>query len=254
MAKQKIFRIIERTKDNNKASTIFDYFIIVLICLNALAIIIASYNNLQLKYEKILTTFEYFSIAIFTIEYILRIWTAPLKYPNSKIPYLRFIISLMALVDLFAILSFYLPFIIGIDLRFIRMLRLFRLLKLTRYNDATEMIIRVLKKEKDKLLMTLFCTGLMILLASSMLFYIENPIQPDKFPNIIDTFWWCVACLTTADYGDVACITMFGKILSAVIAILGLGLVALPAGILCSGLLDETKKDTCPHCGGNITK
>jgi voltage-gated potassium channel len=184
-----------------------------------------------------------------------------LKFPNSRAPYISFIFSFAALIDLFAILPFYLPFF-TIDLRFIRIFRLFRLfriLKITRYNDSIDVIGRVLKKERDKLIMTVFITTLLILFSASLLFHLENPIQPDKFPNIIDTFWWSIATLTTADYGDVAVKTMLGKILTGVIAILGLGLVALPSGIICSGLVEDwnnekakSKKNICPHCGKEI--
>ena len=105
--------------------------------------------------------------------------------------------------------------------------------------------------------MTIFVTGLLILFSASLLFFIENPLQPEKFPNIIDTFWWSIATLTTADYGDVGTVTMLGKILTGVIAILGLGLVALPSGIICSGLVEDwnnekSKKNICPHCGKEI--
>ena len=259
MVRKRIFEIIEKSEGNDIPSAVFDISLIILICLNIVAVIIGSYNDLQSIVIEILTIFEYFSVAIFTVEYLLRVWTAPYKYPNSRIPYIKFIFSFMALVDFFAILPFYLPFITGIDLRFIRIIRLFRLfrlLKLNRYNDSLEIISRVLKKEKEKLLMTLYITGLLILLASSIMFYIENPIQPEKFSNIIATLWWAIATLTTADYGDVASLTLLGRILSGIIAILGIGLVALPSGIICSGLLEDIKKEgdkkTCPHCGKEI--
>jgi voltage-gated potassium channel len=207
-----------------------------------------------------LTGFEYFSIVIFTVEYLLRVWTAPLKFPNSNIPCLRYIVSFMAVIDLCAILPFYLPFVINVDLRFMRILRLFRLLrilKLNRYNNSLDLIGRVFKNEKEKILMTIFITILMLLLASSAMYYIENAVQPDKFPNILATLWWAVATLTTVGYGDVYPVTVLGKMLSGVIAILGIGLVALPSGIISSGLIQEVsnekkEKRVCPHCGKEL--
>jgi len=260
MIRKRIFEIIEKAEGNDLPSKIFDYSLIILICLNIIAVVVSSFDNLNLKYNKILNIFEIFSIIVFSIEYLLRIWTSPYKYPNSRIPYIRFIFSFMALIDLFAILPFYLPFITGIDLRFIRIFRLFklfRIFKLNRYNNSFDIISRVLKKEKDKLLMTLFITGLLILFASSLMYFIENPIQPKKFPNIIATLWWAISTLTTADYGDVASMTIWGNILSGIIAILGIGLVALPSGIICSGLIEDIKNETikkniCPHCGKEI--
>jgi voltage-gated potassium channel len=210
------------------------------------------------KYTAVFTGFEYFSIAIFTVEYFLRVWTAPCKFPNSNFSYLRYIVSFMAIIDLCAILPFYLPFVINVDLRLLRILRLFRLLrilKLNRYNNSLELIGKVLKNEKEKLFMTIFIAVVMLLLASSIMYYIENAVQPDQFPNILATLWWAVATLTTVGYGDVYPVTVLGKLLSGVIAVLGIGLVALPSGIISSGLINEVsgrQKKICPHCGKEI--
>ena len=256
MIRKRVYEIIEKAEDGDIPSTIFDYSIIILICLNIIAIIIGSYSSIEMKYGNILHWFEIISIIIFSIEYILRIWTSIYKYPNSKIPYLRFIFSFMAIIDLFAIIPFYLPFI-GVDLRILRifrLFRLFRLLKLNRYNNSLEIIVHVIKKQKEKIIMTLFATGLLIILSASLMFYIEHSLQPEKFPNIINTLWWAIATLTTADYGDVASMTIYGRILTGIIAILGIGLVALPSGIICSGLVEDMnkRKEKCPHCGKKL--
>ncbi|MDR2808136.1 MAG: ion transporter [Spirochaetaceae bacterium] len=271
--RKRIFEILERGTPGDTASVIVDYGIIIVIVLNIAAVIISSFNDLPDILKQGLTIFEYISIAIFTVEYALRVWTAPYKYPDTRFPYLRYITSFMAVIDLCAILPFYLPFIVGVDLRILRILRLFRLLrifKLNRYNNAVELIAQVFKGEKEKILTTIFMTGLMLLLASSVMYYIENTAQPDKFPNIIATLWWAIATLTTVGYGDVYPITNIGKVLSGVIALLGIGLVALPAGIISSGFIkaiskeeqaaqEGTPKETnpgtkriCPHCGKEI--
>jgi voltage-gated potassium channel len=258
--REKVYNTLRDDDINNLLSNIVDGILILLICLNIIAVILDSYKELQIRYYNILKPFEYISLVIFSIEYILRVWTSPLKYSNSRVPYLRFVFSFLGLIDLLAILPFYFPLFIKYDLRIFRIFRLFRifnLLKLNRYTKSFQIIGRVLKKEKEKLVMTLFITGLMILFASSLLYYIENPIQPDKFPNIIETLWWAIATLTTADYGDVAAMTMLGKILSGIIAILGIGLVALPSGIICSGLVEDWSnekkiKAKCPHCGKEL--
>jgi voltage-gated potassium channel len=171
----------------------------------------------------------------------------------------------MALLDLLAITPFYLPLLIRFDLRFLRVLRLFRLLrvfKLTRYSDSLNLIGRVIRKEKSKLLMTGFVIIVLIILASSVMYFFENAAQPDKFPNIIATLWWAVSTLTTVGYGDVYPVTFVGKLLSSVFAILGVGLVALPSGIICTGMINEINEEErrtekqkdeqvviCPHCG-----
>jgi voltage-gated potassium channel len=145
----------------------------------------------------------------------------------------------MGILDLCAILPFYLPFVI-IDLRVLRIFRLFRLLrvfKLTRYNKSFNLIGRVFKREKDKLLMTFFIVGIMLLLAASVMYAVENAIQPDAFPNILATLWWAVVTLTTVGYGDVYPVTVLGKLLSGIISILGIILIALPSGIISSGFI-----------------
>ena len=259
--RKRLFEIIEKGSDKDIPSKVFDYFIIILIILNIISVILESFYSLYQHHVRFFSGFEKVSVIIFTIEYFLRLWTASLRYPHSRHPYLRHSVSFMALIDLFAILPFYLPFFIPFDLRFIRILRLIRLLrifKLNRYSDSMVMIGNVLKKEKDILLTTVFFTFILLLLASSLMYYIETEAQPEQFPNIIASLWWAVATLTTVGYGDVYPITTLGKFLSAIIAILGIGLVALPTGILSSGFINEINKKKrpdhkrCPHCGKTI--
>ena len=254
--RKRTFEILDCAKDGDKASKAFDIFIIVLIVLNVIALMLDSFSDLPDLVQKVLKNFELFSIIIFTVEYFLRLWTAKYQYPNSKVPVIRYIFSFMAIIDLLAILPFYIPLTVSVDLRFLRILRLFRImrvLKLNRYSSAMETVIKVLKNEKEKLFYTIFIMMVLIICASSLMYYVENPVQPDKFPNIVASIWWAVATLTTVGYGDVYPITALGKFLSGVIAILGIGIVALPTGIISSGFMAEMKskkeKRICPHCG-----
>lgn len=248
--RKRVYQIIEKAEGGDTASAVFDWFLIILICLNIAAVICSSFDNINNRYDKIFTIFEYFSVSIFTIEYLLRVWTAPCKFPPSQkwpsfFSYVRFIFSFMGILDLCAILPFYLPFTI-IDLRILRILRLFRLLrvsKLTRYNKSFDLIGRVFKREKDKLLMTFFIVGIMILLAASVMYAVENVVQPDEFPNILATLWWAVVTLTTVGYGDVYPVTVLGKLLSGIISILGIILIALPSGIITSGFVKEYEEE-----------
>jgi voltage-gated potassium channel len=232
-----------------------------LIILNVVAVILSSFENIASSYGSQLSIFECFSVIVFSVEYILRLWTADYKYPKSKFPRIKYVISFIAIIDLLAILPFYLPLVIVVDLRYLRILRLFRLfrvLKLKRYHKSLDIMAAVFNSEKEKIFMTIFITGLLLLLASSMMYSIENAVQPDKFPNIPATLWWAVATLTTVGYGDVYPITVAGKILSGIIAILGIGLVALPSGIISSGFISAASKGKeqpdkiCPHCGKEI--
>jgi voltage-gated potassium channel len=259
------YEIIEDTRDNDIVSTVVNRVIVVLIILNIVFIIMESFENLKGHVPVVLRIFEYLSIAVFTLEYLTRLWTAVDRFPESKHPRLKYIISPMAVLDLLAIAPFYLPLVLHFDLRFLRVLRLFRLLrvfKLNRYSDSLNLIGRVIRKEKSKLLMTGFVIVVMIILASSVMYYFENAVQPEKFPNIIATLWWAISTLTTVGYGDGYPITFIGKALSSVFAILGVGLVALPSGIICTGMINEIDEDErlvenqkgeqvviCPHCG-----
>jgi voltage-gated potassium channel len=257
--RRRVFEIIEKSQGNDPASSVFDVSLIVLILLNIAAVIAASFSGFAASHAAGLHRFEVFSIIIFTVEYVLRLWTAPNKYPEAKHPYLKHSFSASAIMDLLAILPFFLPFLIPVDLRFlrvIRLLRIVRIFKLSRYNRAMDLMILVLRNEREKIMMTVFMTVIMLILSASIMYHIENSVQPEQFSNIPETIWWAVATLTTVGYGDVYPVTVAGKILGGVIAILGVGLVALPAGIIGSGFVsaisDKDKKVICPHCGKEI--
>jgi voltage-gated potassium channel len=263
--RHRAYEIIENIRENDIVGTVVNRIIIVLICLNIVSIIAESFEHLNVFVLAILRIFEYLSVAVFTLEYLTRLWTAVERFSESKHPFLKYIISPMAVLDLLAIAPFYLPMFFHFDLRFLRVLRLFRLLrvfKLNRYSDSLNLIGTVIRKEKSKLLMTGFVIIVMIILASSVMYYFENAVQPEKFPNIIATLWWAISTLTTVGYGDVYPITYIGKFLSSIFAILGVGLVALPSGIICTGMINEINEDEhrrqerreekviiCPCCG-----
>jgi len=246
MIRQRIYEIIETDpKNDGIANSVFSWFLMVLIWLNIAAVIFGSINEVRERFYYFFIYFEFFSIAVFTLEYLLRVMAAPCKYPSSKVPYFRYIFSFMGIIDLFAILPFFLPFFINADLRVLRVFRVFRLLrilKLARYNNAFEFINRVLKNQKEKLVITIFFMLMMILMASSVMYFAENAVQPEKFPNIPATMWWAIATLTTVGYGDVYPVTILGRIFGAVISVLGIGLIAMPSGIISMGMLEEVRK------------
>ncbi len=255
--KKRIFKIIEKAEDGDVSSKIFDNAILVLIVMTVISIILESFDSLSNSYSNVFFVFEVFTVTIFTIEYLLRVWTADLKYEGKSkaISRVLYIFSFMALVDLFAILPFYLPMIIPFDLRFLRILRLtriFRIFKLNRYSKALNLIAKVIRDKKEELLATISIMILIVLISSTLIYYAEHEIQPAGFPNIVASFWWAIATLTTVGYGDIYPVTGVGKVLSSIIAITGIGLVALPTGILSSGFMEEiSRKRTikCPKCG-----
>lgn len=241
----------------------FINFIYGLIVLNVVTIILQSYEGLEQQYSHYFYAFEVFTVAIFTTEYFLRIWLSDVTKENKR-ERLNFAFSTMGIIDLIAILPFFLPFIFPFDLRIIRILRLFRLLrifKLGRYSKSLKTIRYIFKETKDELSITVFVTFVLMILSSTLMYYIEHDDQPEQFASIGDAFWWAVATLTTVGYGDVYPITPLGKLLSGIIALIGIGFVALPTGIISSAFIDkiqeekkEKKKEvcTCPHCGKDI--
>ncbi|MCX7877581.1 MAG: ion transporter [Ignavibacteria bacterium] len=258
--REKIFHLVDEDYKATPFALLFDILIISLIIINVIAIILESFEELYLKYYSGFRLLELITIIIFTLEYLMRFLTADFLYPNlSKLrAVIKFIFSPYGLIDLLAILPFYLPFLIPLDLRFIRILRLLRvarILKMGRYSKSLRLIEDVLIEKRRELGITLFIAFVLIVVASTLMYYIEGKVQPEAFPNVIAAFWWAVATLTTVGYGDVYPVTTLGKILSACVAIIGIGLVALPTGILSAALIERLrgrKKMDCPHCGKEI--
>jgi len=267
--RKRLFEIIEKGERGDNASRAFDISLIVLILLNVLSIILESFSGIQARFKNVLNYFELFSVVIFTIEYLFRLITADYKFSskNMAISMVKYIFSFLAIIDLIAILPFYLPAFVDLDLRFlriIRLIRILRLLKMGRYSNSLQILGNVLRRKKEELVVTIFVTGMLLLLASSCMYYVEADAQPDSFPNIIAAFWWGVATLTTVGYGDVYPVTVLGKIISGIVALLGIGIVALPAGIISAGFLEvlqerkqkepATEKSFCPYCGEKLAE
>lgn len=260
--RKRVFEIVDITAPADRTSKIFDIFIFSLIILNALAVILET-TEWGGGYKSLFYGFELVSVAVFCAEYLLRVWSCVENpdYANSFKGRIRFAFSPMLLVDLAAILPFFIPLIIPFDLRFLRILRLiriFRVFKLTRYVDDMKIMINVLKNKKEEIFITLFVGSMLLFISSSLMYYAENDAQPENFSSIPNTMWWGVCTLTTVDYGDnIYPVTTLGKFIGSAIAVLGVGLFALPAGILASGFMEEidknkAKSSACPHCGKEI--
>jgi voltage-gated potassium channel len=258
--KKKIFELINK-------NPLFIKFIYGLIILNVISLILESYKELRDSFSDLFYYFEVISVIVFSIEYLLRLWTSDLdeNYKgNSFNKRLKFGFSSLGLIDLIAILPFYLPFVFPFDLRIIRILRLFRLLrifKLGRYSKSLNTITIVLKKTKSELAITGFIAFILLVFSSTIMYYFENGVQPEKFASIGHAFWWAVATLTTVGYGDVYPITAMGKVMSGIIALIGIGFIALPTGIISSAFMERIQEQKnvenickCPNCGVNFNK
>ena len=213
----------------------FDLSIQTLIVLSLISFSLETLPNLDDDFYKFLRIFEITSVIIFTIEYLLRLFVAEKK--------LKFIFSFYGLVDLMAILPFYLTF--GIDLRSIRILRLFRLFrvfKILRYSKAIQHMVKAFISIKEELILFMILSTFLLFLSSVGIYYFENPVQPEIFASIFHSLWWAVATLTTVGYGDIYPITVGGKIFTSVMLFIGLGIVAVPTGLIASALT-KTRED-----------
>ncbi|WP_282608930.1 ion transporter [Pelagibius sp. Alg239-R121] len=244
--RRRIYEILEVAESGDKASRWCDYALIVLILINIIAVILETVPPIQQAYDDVFDKLELISVGIFTIEYGLRVWTAVERVGQRRVPALksrfRYLMSPVAIIDLLAILPFYLSFIIAVDLRFLRVLRLLRVFKLTRYSAAMTMLLNVFREEASSFYAAFFVLIIVLILASSGIYLFEQDAQPEAFGSIPHAMWWAMATLTTVGYGDVTPITPFGKLFGACITIVGIGMVALPAGILASGFADQLRR------------
>ena len=260
--RRRVYEIVEVAKPGDRASFIFDIAILSLIALNVLAMIVESVPEIGARWAGGFLLFERCSVAVFTIEYALRVWSC-VEHPRfaRASGRGRFILTPMAVIDMLAIAPAYLP-MLGIDLRFARTLRLFRLVriaKMARYTRALRIIQNVLVSRREELITSLAFMLALVIVASSLLYMAEKDAQPEHFGSIPAAMWWAVVTLTTVGYGDIYPVTVAGRTLAAIIAILGIGMVALPTSILGSGFVDEMKAERegvppCPHCGKQINR
>ncbi|KQG45296.1 ion transporter [Acinetobacter pittii] len=222
-------------------SKCINYFLVILIIGNVAAVLLETVNDLYSSYRIWFDYFENISIAIFSIEYLLRVWSVADRDTTQSAwkTRLNWMKSGEAIIDLMAILPAYLNFFVRIDLRMLRILRLLRLLKLTRYFVSLQILLCVIKREKGSFQAVIFILIIMIIMTASGIYVVENKAQPEAFSSIPQSMWWAVVTLTTVGYGDVTPVTSLGKLLGALITILGVGIAALPAGILASGLANE---------------
>lgn len=237
--RKQVYLLLDAGHSEAPLARLVDMVLIGLISLNVIAVVIESIPEIYLAYRFWFDAFEVFSVSFFTIEYILRVWssvesTNP-RYKSSFKGRLRFILSPLVLIDLIVILPFYLGSIIGVDLRMLRALRLLRAFRLTRYAKSMNLLLQVLRDEAPVISAALFVLLMLISVAASITYLAEHKAQPEAFGSIPHALWWAVVTMTTIGYGDVVPQTLIGRLCAAVIGIISVGMVALPAGILASG-------------------
>lgn len=244
--KQKTFDVIQPDCGGSTASRIFDWTITTLIVVSVVTVFAVTFD-LPERVKGILATVESMASFVFTIEYLARIWTADKLYPTMGgfRARIRYVISGMAVIDLLAILPFWLPMIFPgavLGVRALRLIRLLRILKLNRYFDALRSLVDVITSKKRELVGSVFFVILLMLVSSLLMYAAEHDAQPTVFRNAFSGLWWAVATLTTVGYGDIYPVTVLGRILGALIAFSGLAALAIPTGIITSGLMERVDR------------
>lgn len=268
-ARQRIWELTEPAAPGDRLGQFYDIGMITLILLNVVSLIIATMESVWTRFGAFLTWFEVFSVLVFTADYLARLWAcrASPVWGGGKHGRIRFAFTPMAIIDLLSVLPFYLAFL-TFDLRVLRVLRLFRIfriIRLFRYSDSLELMGRTFRNKREELVITGAVVMALLIISSTLIYHAEREFQPEYYGSIPEAMWWSIVTLTTVGYGDVYPVSPLGKTLAAFVAVLGIGLFALPAGILGAGFTEEIAlrnkrrraddgegegaPDVCPHCG-----
>lgn len=260
-SRRTLYRILETSAGKRRGlSLVFNIVLITIITLNAIAIVLHTVPSFSRKYDRLFYDFELFSVLFFTVEYALRVWICVEndRYQHWFWGRLRYILSASAIIDLLAILPFYVT-LFATDLaivRILRIFRIFRLFRISKYSHAYRMILQIVRDKKEELILSLTMVIFMLIIISSVMYYVEHPAQPQVFSSIPATMWWGINAMATVGYGDIHPVTPFGKLLAGISAVLGIALFALPTGILVSGFTEHIRYQKaprrCPHCGQEL--
>lgn len=250
----RVYSILETARDDDLVSRVADFALVGMILASVLAVILESMPPLEAAYGNAFALFEAVTIAVFSAEYLLRVWCAvevsPAHAAHPIRSRLRYMVSFHAVVDLLAILPFYLLLLGAFstaDMRFLRAVRLLRVLKLTRYSAALNMLVMTIQENSRALAAAFLILLTVMLLAASGMYYFERQAQPDDFGSIPAAMWWAFATLTTVGYGDVTPITAGGRVFGALITVVGIGMVALPTSILATGYSRQLSANTSAY-------
>jgi voltage-gated potassium channel len=243
LTKKRIFDIIQIGNDEDMPSRSFDVVIMIMILLNLFIAIFETFDIAE-SYVGILNFLELITVVGFTVEYLLRVWTAEYLYPNESKERAvgHYIVSVSGVIDLLSFLPYYLPvfFPAGVvAFRMFRIIRILRLFRVNAYYDALNVITDVVKSKKDQLLSSIFIIFILMIASSLCMYSLEHEVQPDVFQNAFSGFWWAVSTLLTVGYGDIYPITVPGRIFGILITFLGVGMVAIPTGILSAGFVEQ---------------
>jgi voltage-gated potassium channel len=261
----RIWDLLEVTEHPDTGKVKWDWvhvFLFVLILASVVVVILETVQSIYAPNEALFRAFDVFTVGVFTVEYVARLWacTADPKYAHPVTGRLRYAFSFYGVVDVLAVAPFYVDLLLPVallDMRFLRVLRLMRfarVLKIGRYSEALDRLKDVFRAKKADLGVAFMGVAVVLVLASSLMYHVENAAQPEQFSSIPAAMWWGISALTTVGYGDIQPITPLGKVLGGSIQLLGIALFALPAGILAAGYEEEARrrragKNVCSTCG-----
>lgn len=242
--RERLADIIDVRTGTDMVGHIFDFFYLFIIIVNLSVSIIITYENIRMQYETLLRGIERITVVIFCIDYLLRLWTAKYMYPevSEAQAVKKYVFSFTGVVDLLSFLPYFLPVFFpsgAVAFRMLRIMRVFRLFRINAYYDSFKLITEVISSKKQQLFSSVF-TILILMLASSLCMYsLEHEAQPEVFSNAFSGIWWAASTLLTVGYGDIYPITAIGKMFGIFITFLGVGMVAIPTGIISAGFVDQ---------------
>ncbi|NCG11589.1 MAG: ion transporter [Alphaproteobacteria bacterium] len=244
---KRVYEILGQAQNGDKVSSFVDRFLTILIITNVLAVSLESVETIGSAFRQEFAAFEMFSIIVFGTEYILRLWSAVAKEDSAHKTHfgkrIEYILSFNGLVDLAALLPSLISMFVGsADLRWIRVVRILRLLKMSNYSTALEDLGSAIYEERQSFLAALYLFTLALFIASALMYVLEHQAQPEAFASIPESMWWALITLTTVGYGDVSPITTLGKMVGALTALIGVCTVALLTGIIASAFTSQIEK------------
>lgn len=259
-ARRRVYDVLDARHAHDRLSIAVNGLIAGLILLNVVGVVLFTVDDLAARYGASFRAADAFFVAVFSVEYLLRVWscTADERFSSPVRGRLRFALTPYALIDLVAILPFFLPVTVGVQgaPRLLRVARLFRMLKLVRYSRSLRLLGTVVRRERDVFVVVGAGMAALLVVASSAMYFAERGAQPEAFSSIPAAMWWGVITLTTVGYGDVYPVTPLGRVLGGFISVLGVAVFALPTAILVEGFREVLGRRgdvvECPHCGREI--
>ena len=242
--RKRTFEIIEIGAPDDYVSRIYDFFSMFAIFINLLVSVLYTFEEYRTAYGSLFLTIEAVTVAFFALDYLLRLLTTKCKYPklSEGRAFIKYIFSFGGIVDVLSFLPYYLPIFFpsgAVAFRMFRVARFFRLFRINAYYDSLSVITEVISSKSQQLISSVFLIGVLLLASSLCMYSLENIAQPDVFTNAFSGIWWAVSTLLTVGYGDIYPITTMGRAFSIVITFLGVGMVAIPTGIISAGFVDQ---------------